>query len=212
MDKKQSPLAELREIRQLMERSSTFLSLSGLAGIIVGILAIASVVVACVLIGCSPTQPGIYPFNAVQDKATETTYYLLLFSDFAIVLIVSLFTGVFFAMRKAKKKGFPIWDAQASRLLINMLIPLCVGGFYCMILFYHGHYALIAPSTLIFYGLALINASKYTLNDIRYLGIMEVIVGLLASVFLQYGLLFWAFGFGILHIIYGTKIYFKHEK
>jgi hypothetical protein len=212
MDKKQVQLAELREIRNLMERSSKFLSLSGFAGIIVGLLALASVAIAYVLIGFNPTPTGNYTLSIEQIKTQEYAYYVFLFTDFGILLIVSLFTGVFFAMRKAKKKGFPIWDAQASRLLINMLIPLCVGGFYCMILFYHGHYALIAPSTLIFYGLALINASKYTLNDIRYLGIMEVIVGLLAAVFVQYGLLFWAIGFGILHIIYGTKIYFKHEK
>lgn len=212
MDKKQDQLAELREIRNLMERSSKFLSLSGIAGIIIGIIAIAGVAVAYTYLGIGLFEPGYYQFTVGQTLAQVATAYAFLFTDFMVVLIVSLFTGIYFAVRNAKKGGLPVWDATASRLLINMMIPLAAGGIYCLILFYHGHLALIAPATLIFYGLALINASKYTINDIRYLGIIEVSVGLTASLFIDYGLLFWAFGFGLLHMVYGIKIYFKHER
>ena len=212
MDKKQDQLAELREIRNLMERSSRFLSLSGIAGIIVGVIAIAGVAVAYTYLGIGLFEPGYYQFSAAQNIELESAAQVFLFSDFMAVLLLSLFTGIYFAVRNAKKQGLPVWDATASRLLINMLIPLAAGGIYCLILFYHSHLALIAPVTLIFYGLALINASKYAINEIRYLGIIEVAVGLIASIFVEYGLLFWAFGFGILHMIYGIKIYFKHER
>jgi len=212
MDKKQDQLAELREIRNLMERSSRFLSLSGIAGIIVGVIAIAGVAAAYAFLGLGLNEPGYYQFSAGQNVAEVTEAYTFLFADFMAVLLLSLFTGIYFAVRNAKKQGLPVWDATASRLLINMMIPLAAGGIYCLILFYHGHLALIAPATLIFYGLALINASKYTINDIRYLGIIEVAVGLAASIYIDYGLLFWAFGFGILHMVYGIKIYFKHER
>ncbi|MDO9274404.1 MAG: hypothetical protein Q7T92_02520, partial [Lutibacter sp.] len=212
MDKKKDQLAELREIRNLMERSSRFLSLSGIAGVIVGVVAITGVVAAYLFLGLGLNEPGYYQFSAEQNMAQESAAFAFLFADFMAVLVVSLFTGVFFAVRNAKKQGLPVWDATASRLLINMLIPLAAGGIYCLILWHHGHMALMAPATLIFYGLALINASKYTINDIRYLGIIEVAVGLTASLFVDYGLLFWAFGFGILHMIYGIKIYFKHER
>lgn len=212
MDKKQDQLAELREIRNLMERSSRFLSLSGIAGIIVGVIAIEGVAAAYAFLGLGLSEPGYYQFSAAQNVAEVTAAKAFLFADFMAVLLLSLFTGIYFAVRNAKKQGLPVWDATASRLLINMMIPLAAGGIYCLILFYHGHLALIAPATLIFYGLALINASKYAINDIRYLGIIEVAVGLTASLFVDYGLLFWAFGFGILHMVYGIKIYFKHER
>jgi hypothetical protein len=212
MNKKQDQLAELREIRNLMERSSRFLSLSGIAGVIVGVVAIAGVAVAYLLLGLGLNEPGYYQFSAAQNVAEIAAAEAFLFADFMAILILSLFTGIYFAVRNAKKQGLPVWDATASRLLINMIIPLAAGGIYCLILGFHGHLAFIAPATLIFYGLALINASKYTINDIRYLGIIEVAVGLTASLFVDYGLLFWAFGFGILHMVYGIKIYFKHER
>ncbi|MDO9039582.1 MAG: hypothetical protein Q7U59_14670 [Lutibacter sp.] len=204
MDKKQDQLNELREIRNLMERSSRFLSLSGIAGIIVGVVAITGVAAAYLFLGLGFSEPGYYQF------ASST--FAFLFADFMVVLAVSLFTAVFFAVRNAKKRGLPVWDSTASRLLINMMIPLAAGGIFCLILWHHGYVALMAPATLIFYGLALINASKYTIIDIRYLGILEVVVGLVASIFMEYGLLFWAFGFGVLHLVYGIKIYFKHER
>lgn len=212
MDKKQDQLSELREIRNLMERSSKFLSLSGIAGIIIGIIAIAGVATAYAYLGLGFNEPGYYNFSAAQNEAEVAAVEIFLFAIFMAVLILSLFTGIYFAVRNAKKKGLPVWDATASRLLLNMMIPLAAGGIYCLILFYHGLMELIAPATLIFYGLALINASKYAINEIRYLGIIEVAVGLTASLFVDYGLLFWAFGFGLLHMVYGIKIYFKHER
>ena len=57
-----------------------------------------------------------------------------------------------------------------------------------------------------------VNASKYTLNDIRYLGLTEIFLGLVALVFLEYSLLFWAIGFGLVHIIYGIVMYYKYER
>ncbi|KUO65331.1 MAG: hypothetical protein APF83_11495 [Lutibacter sp. BRH_c52] len=212
MDKKQDQLNELREIRNLMERSSRFLSLSGIAGIIVGMFAITGVAAAYLFLGIGLIEPRYYQFAVGQTLAKESAVYAFLFVDFMVVLVLSLFTAIFFAVRNAKKRGLAVWDATASRLLINMLIPLAAGGVYGLILWHHGYVALMAPATLIFYGLALINASKYTINDIRYLGIMEVAVGLVASIFMEYGLLFWAFGFGVLHLFYGMKIYFKHER
>ena len=128
------------------------------------------------------------------------------------VLVASIVVGLILTWRSAKKNGQTIWDATAKRMLINLMIPLVTGGFFCMILLIHGLIGLVAPVTLIFYGLALINGSKYTLDDIRYLGICEIILGLLASIFIGYGLLFWAIGFGVLHIVYGLLMYNKYER
>lgn len=212
MNKQEEPLETLREIRQMMERSSRFLSLSGLSGVIAGILAIAGVVAGYLYLGIKWDAPDYYRFATSANGTPDTAFYTFLIADLAAVLIVSLLGATWFTVRKAKQQGNAVWDTTAKRLLINLLIPLVAGAIYGLILLYRGHIELIAPATLIFYGMALLNAGKYTFNDIRYLGIFEIVTGLLATVVPQYGLLFWAFGFGVLHIVYGIAVYNKYEK
>lgn len=204
MNNQEESLAALQEIRNLMERSSRFLSLSGIAGVVVGLLALAGVVMAYVSLGLSIGSVGYYTLIPQN--------YGLLFANFGSLLVLSLLAGFFFARRNAQKQALSVWDRTAARLSINMFIPLAVGGIFCLLVLHHGYTALAAPITLIFYGLALINASKYSIDDIRYLGLLEVLVGLLATFFIEYGLLFWAVGFGLLHIVYGMVIYLKYEK
>ena len=135
-----------------------------------------------------------------------------LMADAVVVLLLAISTGVLLTTRRARAQGATIWDASARRLLINLLIPLVVGGLFSLIMLSHGLVSVIAPSMLIFYGLALVNASKYTLSDIRYLGFAEIVLGLLAALITGYSLLFWTLGFGVLHIIYGTLMYYTHER
>jgi len=113
---------------------------------------------------------------------------------------------------KAKKSNDTLWNASSKRLLVNFLIPLASGGFFILFLIEKNMFGLVAPLTLLFYGLACVNASKYTLGDVRYLGITMIILGLLSTWFLGYGLLFWAIGFGICHIVYGSMMYFKYDR
>ncbi|MDD2792193.1 MAG: hypothetical protein PHD73_03375 [Sediminibacterium sp.] len=211
MDKNQEHLETIRDIRSLMERSSRFLPLSGLSGILIGVWALGCIAIAYALLGISLQDPGYYHL-LMQNGQLSSANFPLILVDFILVLIISLSTGMFMAMRKAKKMKLPVWDATARRMLANLAIPLVAGGLYCLILLYRGEIALIAPATLLFYGLALLNASKYTINEMRFLGILEITTGLLGALFADYGLLFWALGFGSLHIVYGILIYYKYEK
>ena len=212
MNKKEQHLTELQEIRSLMERSSRFLSLSGLAGIVVGLFAIIGVASAYLYLGISPSTTGYYHLIMGLDGQLNPSFSDFLLADVALVLTLSLLAGFWFAKRKARKQGLPFWDTTAKRALSNLAIPLVAGAVYCVILLYHQQVAFIAPATLIFYGLALLNTSKYTINDIGYLGVWQLVLGLMASFYLDYGLLIWAFGFGLLHMVYGIMIYFKYEK
>lgn len=202
----QEHLKALTDIRSMMERSSRFISLSGLSGIVAGVAALLGAYAAYIKLNSLNAIYRLLDDNLFRD----TVIYLL--SDAAIVLVVSITAGILLTVRNSKKKGVSIWDTTARRLLINLMIPLTTGGLFCLILLYHGLVGFVAPATLLFYGLALINASKYTLNDVRYLGICEIILGLIASIYIHNGLLFWAFGFGILHIVYGAVMYFKYER
>lgn len=211
MNKENEHLQALSDIRSMMEKSSRFISLSGLSGVFAGTFALIGA--AAVYWKANRTFDMVEYYNR-SDGALSSPQDFLIFMlvDAFLVLLASLIAGIVLTMRKAKQKGQSIWDATSKRLLINMLIPLAAGGFFCLILLYHGLIGLVAPATLLFYGLALLNASKYTLDDIRYLGIFQIVLGLISSLFIGYGLLFWALGFGVLHIVYGILMYNKYEK
>mgnify|MGYP001003430072 FL=1 len=199
-------LKEITEIKSIMNKSSRFISLSGLSGILAGIYALIGAAIAIYILGNYK--------NSYSGMSLIPISYLeyLLIAIALIVLINSILTAFILSANKAKKSGEKLWDATSKRLLINFTIPLFTGGFFCLVLYQNNLIGLIAPSTLIFYGLACLNASKYTLGDIRYLGILNILIGLIATQFVGYGLYFWALGFGVLHIIYGTVLYNKYDK
>lgn len=213
MTQHQNHLDTLQQIRSLMEKSSRFISLSGLSGISAGIFALLGAGAIYVYLEIIPfsTKHTSYIRDATYEK-WGIGYLEFFFATGISVLILAILSGIYFTTKKAKRLGQPVWDRLTQRLLISLFIPLITGGVFALGLLYHGGFGLIAPSTLIFYGLALLNASKYTLPDIQYLGISEIILGLIATFFLGYGLEFWAIGFGVLHIIYGTVMYFKYER
>lgn len=212
MTESQKHLQQLTEIRDMMERSSRFISLSGLSGVFAGVVAILGSLAAYwyLKIEEAPIDLHRYLIDVRGGYIQEAVLFLVI--DAMVVLGLAVGFGIFFTTRRAKKKGLPIWDKQAKRLLGNLAIPLVVGGLFCLMLLVHQQIYLIAPATLIFYGLALINASKYTVNDIRYLGYTEVALGLWGSYFVGYGWISWVIGFGVLHILYGAWMYWRYER
>jgi len=200
-------LEDLKDIKDLMNQSTKFLSLSGLSGVLAGIYC---------LIGAYLAYQLIYTDSMFLDNyrtiIITPTSVLKLIAIALIVIFLSLITGIYLSNRKAIKNNQKVWNASSKRLLINFMIPLATGGFFVLFLIEKEILVLVAPLTLIFYGLACVNASKYTLGDIRYLGITMILIGLLSTWFLGYGLLFWALGFGICHIIYGAMMYFKYDR
>lgn len=209
MDSQQDSIQALTEIRDLMQRSSKFLSLSGLSGISAGITALIGASVAYLRL---KTDAFNYENTEQMTVLTRRDMIEFILIDGTIVLVVAILLGVFFTIRKARKSGQSIWSPISQRLLASLLIPLITGGIFCLAMFYRNMLWVSFPATLIFYGLALLNASKYTVRDLEYLGILEVILGLVSLFLTGYNLLVWAFGFGVLHIIYGTLMYFKYER
>jgi hypothetical protein len=209
----QNYLQTLSEIRSMMERSSRFISLSGLSGVGAGVMALIGATAAFVFLNKIPFDGKIYYTDiSIYRQKGGSNLTLFLFLDALAVVISAVSVGIFFTTRKAKRKGQKVWDKLTWRLLVNLAIPLFAGGVFCLALLYHNLPSLIAPSTLIFYGLSLVQGSKYTLNDVRYLGLSELALGLVAVFNLGYGLEFWTIGFGLLHIIYGSLMYWKYER
>jgi hypothetical protein len=212
MNKQTEPLETLSEIRSMMERSTRFISLNGLSGVFAGIFALLGALAAYVYLKISFLQPDYYQYSRLPDGSVNFSFYIFFFTDALLVLFASIFIAVSFCTKKARKNGVNIWDSTSKRLLINLMIPLIFGGLFCLVLVYHGHIGYVAPVMLLFYGLSLVNASKYTLPDIRFLGITEASLGIISAIWIGYGLLFWALGFGLVHIVYGIMMYYKYER
>lgn len=195
-------LKDISEIKNLMNKSSRFISLSGLSGILAGIYALIGGAIAYWLVNNHSYG------TLLLDGWVFRTCLLIL----ALVAVLSVITGILLTTKKAKKNNEKIWDTSSKRLIINFLIPLITGGFYMLIILSQQKYGQAGALMLIFYGLALVNASKYSLGYIRYLGYTEIALGLLAAVFTGYGFWFWIIGFGIMHIIYGLYMHFKFDR
>ena len=197
---------DLSHIRSMMERSSRFLSLSGISGIGAGVVALFGAIYIYFVL----QKNNINYFEGIRNVfSTELNTELAVIG--VVILLLAIISGYFFTSRKSKKINQPIWNKTTQRMLSDFAVPLFAGAIFCFALLYHGLLLFIAPATLIFYGLALVNAEKHTLNDIKYLGYCQIILGSLSLFFLGWGLVFWAVGFGILHIIYGAVMYRKYK-
>jgi len=208
---KENPIEDLREIRKMMESSSKFLSLSGLSGVFAGLSALVGAWFAYLeMERMNGLQYWYYMQDRMSDWGDELSMRLAFIA--IIVLITALSFGILFTWLKARKQQKKLWTPLSFRLLISLMVPLGFGGLFVIGLYYQGFYVLVAPATLIFYGLALLNGSKYVHVDIKYLALCQMALGVLALFKLYYGLIFWAIGFGVLHILYGLIMYFKYDR
>lgn len=214
MSGQQQSLDDLQHIKKMMERSSRFISLSGLSGIAAG---------TCALIGAIVAYPYVYGHKdifvdaAAGNELARTGHfsvilYTWLFWIAAFTFAAAVISAFIFTYIRSKKQHIPLWGTTARRLMINVAIPLIVGGLFLIKLIQANDIGLIAPACLIFYGLALVNASKYSLNELRYLGYGQLILAVINLKFMGYGFYFWAIGFGVLHIVYGAVMWTRYEK
>lgn len=202
------PLQDIQHIRHMMERSSRFVSLSGFSGIAAGVWSLAGAWYALQMI---ETYYVAFDATGYSNDAFQKLKYQLFFVA-GVVLLLTLVTAYFFTFRRSQQQKVNIWNSVSRKLALNLLIPLIAGGFFILSMLQYNEWRFVSSLTLIFYGLALVNASKYTLTDIRYLGLIEIILGLINTRFIGYGLYFWAAGFGIMHILYGIIMWYKYER
>ncbi len=197
---------DLATIRNMMDRSAKFISLSGLSGVLSGIYA---------LIGAVGAYYAAYypysPFGYQLQSVNEPIIIVKLVFIALIVLAASISTGLWLSLKKSRKHNIKLWSPASRSLLLKVAVPLVTGGLFILVMLATGHFGLAAPASLIFYGLALIHGSANTVDEIRYLGFSEIVLGLICAMYPGYGLIFWSIGFGILHIVYGGIMYNKYD-
>ena len=204
------PLAQLTEIRAIMERSSRFLSLSGLSGVGAGVVALAGATVGHFYLQSYYSDGYLQLMQGSAQERRSALPFLLLLAG--VMIGVALLVAFFFTQRRTKHNGQVLWSAPARRLALALAVPLVTGGLFCLRLFLGGDAAMVVPGLLVFYGLALLNASKYTLDEIRWLGLTQIGLGLLCMLLPGWGLIFFALGFGVGHIGYGLVMYNRYER
>lgn len=129
MNKTETYLNGLAEIRSLMERSSRFISLSGLSGVMAGIYALAGAAIAWYLLN----QEGVVLEDGLLRRAASESLRLELLLVGIGVLVLALATGIWLTIRKSRKTRQSIWDKTAKQLFFSLLIPLATGGILCLI-------------------------------------------------------------------------------
>lgn len=202
MIKEKDYIKDLAEIRQMMERSSKFISLSGWAGILAGIYALVAAYIAYTLFNFKPGE---------ESSITPSDMLNVILLALAL-LVLALTTAVFLSYKSASKRSEPIWNATSRRLLLNMAVPLVTGGIFLIIMISQSHFNMLSSISLIFYGLALYNAGNFTYKEVKILGVIQIILGLISACFISWALLIWAAGFGLMHIVYGIYIQVKYKR
>jgi hypothetical protein len=212
MDKKNEPVQALEEIKQMMDRGSRFVSLSGWSGIAAGICAL----VAAWLAGKKFKQYGIHESDYLKTNYTIDGNFLQFQRDLLILALITFVAAFFFAFLftwlRSRKTGAPVWGFTARKVIINVAVPMIIGALFIWRMADLDVYGLIVPACLLFYGLALINGSKYTVSEVRYLGYLQIVLGVISLWVMDHGLYFWAAGFGVLHILYGIMMWNKYER
>jgi hypothetical protein len=214
VSEKEKYLQQISTIKSLMESNTKFLSLSGLSGVWAGSVAL----VGCALTALymhdnfflTNTWSVIVAENNNPLYANSNAITLFLFA--CIILFFAVAGGFVFTYFKVQQLGETLWNSVSKKMLFELFSILSVGGIFCIIQLMQHQFLYLISTTLLFYGLALFHISKYTVRDIQYLSFLLILLGLLNTIFHNHGVLFWCIGFGLLHIFYGTAMYFKYDR
>lgn len=208
----QNELQAIHDIRRIMNKQTRFLSLSGLAGVFAGTYALLGAYFAYRMVKVENILDHPHDLSVKERFLVEPEVMCFILGDALIVLTLSILTGIFFTWRKAKKENARIFDKTGRRALFHFSVPLITGGIFCLALLHWKAYVMLAPATLIFYGLAVFQASKYTFEEVGYMGLVQIGLGLVGIFQPGYGLILWSLGFGVVHILYGLILWNKYDR
>lgn len=193
-------LKDISEIKNLMNKSSQFISLSGLSGAFAGIYAI----IGAAYFYITTRSIKISDFETKDiDKATII---------FILFVILSTLTTIIFTSIRAKSLDEKSWDVKTKNLVQAFFTPILIGLVFVLILYFNNEYNYLLALLLVFYGIGLLNAGFTTNNLVKPLGYIQVTFGLICAIKYDYTFWFFAIGFGIVHLVYGSIVYFKIDK
>ena len=178
----------LRYIRETMERSASFTHVSGLGGVLMGIVALAASVLA-----------------VRTDSSAE--WLTLWFCAAAL----SLSLATLMMARKSRAEGMTLLTGPGRKFTWNVIPPLAAGGVLTLALVQAGSFGILPGVWLLMYGTSIVTGGSYSVRPVPLMGAAFMLVG--AAAFLSpasWGNAYMAGGFGGLHIAFGILIWRKH--
>ena len=142
-------IESVNEIKELMERSSKFVSLSGMTAVLAGVYALAGAYVAGQLLRSEDNREGLIMVAS-------------------LVLIVSVVTACILSWYKAKKMRQKLFSKLTCRIAWNFSLPLLTGGLFCIALLLREHYGLVSSVMLLSSIISFFHTVNKTTFHIKY--------------------------------------------
>ena len=178
----------LRFIRETMERSTSFTAVSGVAGMIMGAVAMVAAVVA-------------------STRRTPEAWLL----TWLIAALVAGLAALWAMIRKARASGVSLLSGPGSKFALFFTPPIVVGALLTAALVRVDLLSVLPGAWLLLYGTAVVSGGAFSVRIVPMMGVGFMLVGALALFAPPaWGDEFMAVGFGVLHIVFGLVIWRKH--
>jgi hypothetical protein len=203
-------LQDVQDIKRMMQRSSRFTSLSAWSFVGAGAVALISAAI------------GRYIFFVPYYRSYNTRGTFIA-SDFAelktqliglafATLLVAGGVAALFTWFKARRQGQSLWEYSSRQAAWQFAVPMVAGAVFLLGMLQYDEWRFVAPGCLLFYGLSMVAASRFTLGAVRWLGFGMILLGLINLFYIGYGMYFWTIGFGALHIVFGLLVWLRYER
>ena len=179
--------ADLRYIRQTMERASSFTAVPGWGGVGMGLVALAAAL-------------------ASMGATVENWFFTWIGTAVVATMIGGIAMG-----RKARQVNVSLWSASGQRFVLGLLPPMIAAGAITVALYGSANLDLLPGTWLLLYGAGVVTGGTYSVRIVPVLGMCFMIlgaVGLFTSFAVAQGLM--AAGFGGLHVVFGWIIARRH--
>lgn len=180
--------ADLKAIRDAMEGSSRFTSVSGVGEIGAGGIALAAAWIAA-------------------GRETDVGW-LTVWSVAASLAAAVSFAA---AARKARRSGGTLWSLPARRFALSLAPPLAAGAALTPVLFRAGLVDALPGAWLLLYGAGVVTGGAFSVRIVPLTGVALMLAGALALAIPEWGRDAWmAAGFGGIHIAFGAALAWRH--
>jgi hypothetical protein len=182
------PAADLRFIRDTMERSASFTAVPGWGQVLLGLTALAAAALAA-------RQPNF------------TAWLKIWLAEAVVAALIAALSMHW----KANRRGLPLFTGPARKVALGLFPPLTAGALLTFLLVRAGLESALPPAWLLLYGAGIITGGAYSVSVVPVMGLCFMATGALAVMApAAWGNGFLAAGFGGLHIIFGILIARRH--
>jgi hypothetical protein len=186
-----------------MQQNINPFSLKRYSGILIGLYGLAVVYLINIL--TSGEQSGIelvsqLPLLFLQIGVTVIAL---------VFIVISLVTLWIRAKRTVRKNDQKLWSIFTRKIRWQTLISLLIILIIIIMISNIGYFSLTTPLSLFFYGLFLLNLSRFSSIGLRYLSLAEIILAITSYFIYDKEIIFLALGFGFLPILYGIATFIK---